>query len=387
MKQVIEDLKNTIIDLDLKTKIMAGGAILFIVVLIFANACKKKPKDPIIEKNNYVEIKSIMVKAAKEYFNNEENIDYLPLSNFEDEVDVDELVTEGYMKKLSEYVDEGVICEGSVLLRNVEEKYYYNPILDCGDDYYDLTLAEAVMADNEYVTTGHGLYEGEKNIYFKGEVKNNYVKIDGNLWRIVDINKETNEVKLIFDFINYEIPELNSRYKWDDRYNSETTYYDGKNDFDLSRIKDTLTELAKNKKIISKDGLGLLIKRNLCIGARSIDDLTYDNSSECKKLSADLFFFGTFTPSEYIRSSIDPACKSINTEACNNYNFLIPNSGSSWTITPNAANSHSVYAYIEELVSVKANLQQMIYPTVIVHPLALILDGIGTQEKPYVLSK
>lgn len=381
LEKVLEGFKSVFSEMDTKKKIMAGVGVLFVFIIIIASSCKKNDEKP--EKlDDYKNIKTIMTEAAKKYFKDEE---ILPEVNYEEDVDLDELVKEEYMKDISNYLSEGKSCDGTVLVRNVENKYYYTSILDCDEDYYDYTLAELIELDNEIVTSGVGLYNDGKVKYFRGEVKNNFVKISDYLWRIISVN-ENGDVQLILNEMDYENDAFNNLFVWDNRYNSETNEYNGKNDFNVSRIKDSLTTLAKNDSIIDPDDRGMLLKRNLCIGSRPINNLTTDNSIECAKKSDELYFFGAITTSDFLRASLDPECKTVTSPVCGNYNYLVSNRQSGWTLTPLAENSYKAYSYeLRGLSSNDADREYKIYPTIELHGLTVIDDGIGTADDPYII--
>ena len=89
--------------------------------------------------------------------------------------------------------------------------YDYVPELTCGAYYETKRLANKVLNDNDNgITTGSGLYmkvngkiitnDAELNMVnsenyeyiFRGDIVNNYVKIDNDVWRIVSIDNDNN---------------------------------------------------------------------------------------------------------------------------------------------------------------------------------------------------
>lgn len=379
--KVLDGFKSAFKEMDMKTKIIIGVVVLFLFIIIIAGACNKTTKKT-VKIDDYKTIKTMMIESGKKYFKDE---DLLPEVNFEEDVDVDTLIKEGYMEDITNYVSEGKSCDGLVLARNVENLFYYSAILDCGDDYYDLTLAEAIEFDNPIVTTGIGLYDNGKEKYFRGEAKTNYVKISNYLWRIIDVN-ETGDVKLVLNIIDTDNLALDKDYVWDNRYNNETKEYNGKNDFNISRIKDSLTSLATVDTIIDPLDRGKLLKRNLCIGSRIITDLLNDNSLECSKKSDNLYFFGMLTASEFLRASIDPDCINVLSPTCGNYNYLVSNRQRGWTITSLSNNTYQSFSYQSTGLKVnKAEDDIAIRPTIELHNLTVITDGIGTYKDPYTI--
>ena len=77
-------------------------------------------------------------------------------------------------------------------------KYYriYNPKVDAGNG--EVLLAKSITGNSEIVYEGDGLYSSSGNYIYKGDVKNNYIKYNNMLWRIVKINMD-NSIEIILD--------------------------------------------------------------------------------------------------------------------------------------------------------------------------------------------
>ena len=78
-------------------------------------------------------------------------------------------------------------------------KYYriYNPKVDSGDG--SVLLAKDIVGKSEFGTDEEdGLFSSSGNYIYKGDVKNNYLKFNDILWRIVRINAD-NSIDIILD--------------------------------------------------------------------------------------------------------------------------------------------------------------------------------------------
>jgi hypothetical protein len=78
-------------------------------------------------------------------------------------------------------------------------KYYkiYNPKVDSGDG--SVLLAKDIVGKSEFATDDEdGLFSSSGNYIYRGDVKNNYLKYNNMLWRIVRINSD-NSIDIILD--------------------------------------------------------------------------------------------------------------------------------------------------------------------------------------------
>lgn len=81
-------------------------------------------------------------------------------------------------------------------------KYYriYNPKIDSSSD---ILLGNYIPnVASEIVYDGDGLYISAGNYLYKGDVKNNYVKFNNMLWRIVKINTDKSVEIVLDDYVN-----------------------------------------------------------------------------------------------------------------------------------------------------------------------------------------
>ena len=89
-------------------------------------------------------------------------------------------------------------------------KYYriYNPKVDSGDG--SVLLAKDIVGKSEFATDEEdGLFSSSGNYFYKGDVKNNYLRLNNMLWRIVRINSD-NSIDIILDDYSTLLPWNNS---------------------------------------------------------------------------------------------------------------------------------------------------------------------------------
>lgn len=85
-------------------------------------------------------------------------------------------------------------------------KYYriYNPKIDSSDG--SVLLAKDIVGKSEFATDEEdGLFSSSGNYIYKGDIKNNYLKYNDMLWRIVRINSD-NSIDIILDDYSTLLP-------------------------------------------------------------------------------------------------------------------------------------------------------------------------------------
>lgn len=329
-------------------------------------------------KMSYSKIENEMRKAAVSYFKNKENS--LPQQNGASvSIDANTLATSKYMKPLSKLVKDGVNCTGKVVVTKNGEKYLYSPMLSCGDKYQTKTLVNVVTDANPIVTSGDGLYTIDNVRKFRGEYINNYVKLDGYLWRILDIDSEGYMRLLYVDKAKEEV------YVWDDRYNIEKDDYVGINNYDVSRIKQTMEKLESGEVYITDKTKSNLAYRPICLGKRSSENLKLNITEECETTISNQLF-GLPYAIDYIVSSIDPNCKTIDDQSCANYNYLMKSSLTSWTLNGQKEKGYRVFAVSRAGYTISnAASEKAVRPTIHLSNYTLFNGGTGTKEDPYTI--
>ena len=119
-------------------------------------------------------------------------------------------------------------------------KYYriYNPKVDSGDG--SVLLAKDIVGKSEFATDEEdGLFSSSGNYIYKGDVKNNYLRFNDMLWRIVRINSD-NSIDIILDDYVTLLPWNNSV----DEFKKSDIYEYLNNDFINKLDKDLLNKTS-----------------------------------------------------------------------------------------------------------------------------------------------
>jgi hypothetical protein len=360
------------------------GMIIFIVVILLILLIASLFSKP---DYTYSSLEAILKEAGIKYGNN--NKENLPTSESENvEIDSATLIAGKYMKAFSEYNEKYSSCTGTVIVAKVGNDYTYTPYLDCGDSYSTKELTKELTQDSNIVTSGAGLYNENGTYVYRGETVNNYVKLDGGLWRIIKVNADNTITIIKAD------PIKNTLVVWDDRYNTERNSQTGINDYSASRLKDSVNTWYKysdltntdTPAILSKADKDKLVKFNLCIGKRDINNTTKDNSVECATTIANTKM-GLLTVADYLNASLDTNCSSSLSPACQNYNYLMIKDTAWWLVTASSANTREVYRVdgTGVVVVTIASSMSRIRPVVILNSSVLYSGGKGTTTNPYII--
>ncbi len=328
----------------------------------------------------YDEVEDIMQKAAESYF--ADHPESLPQTDGSGvEIDSSNLVVDGRMKDLSEYLGEDTTCTGSVKVERFSSQYLYIPYLNCGDLYATTKLYEKVL-EQKVVSSGYGLYSTNNTYIYRGENVNNYVQLDKSLWRIVKVTSNHNIVLISEEGLGYSQP-------WDNRYNESKLYEAGFNHYNTSRVKEYLEKVYVNpsqddgEDILSNSDKAKMVPFSLCIGKRTNESDKKNNSEECSSVLKSQKM-GLLTLSDYLYASVDPNCKSASTKSCKNYNYLtIKNDW--WLVTGNKDDDYSVFC-----VSSSGNAEletaansAIVRPVIYLNSGVLYKTGDGSKEKPF----
>lgn len=359
--------------------IACGGFIILFIFMFIMGSCSKK---------NYTseEFVEYLLKEAKNYY--QIHKDALP------QVDTGKtsLSIAVLVEDTEKFLEDDNICNGSIDVINNNGYYMYIPNIQCSDNYSTTKLSDTLTLSDNIVSSGNGLYQVSDYYIYRGENVNNFVVFDNKLWRIVRIN---NDGSLRMIETNYSVTEKNGSMKlksskrasvvWDNRYNTEKSYTAGFNDFVHdglnSRIKDSLEEIYND---FDDNIKGYIVKQNLCIGKRSLNDTVNDGSIECSNILADQYV-GLLQLNEYINASLDPSCVSAESVTCANYNYISTFKSTFWTITGVKDNSYDVYKIGTRISDSTANSSSM--PRIVIHlsSEARINAGTGTEEDPYII--
>ncbi len=357
-------------------KIMVGVicalVLMFIVVLILRIARAGRGI------SSFEKLETAMEKAAIKYYKN--NKEELPENGEESVVEVSTLISEEYMKELEKYVGKETSCEGSVYAIKNNTYYSYIPYLDCQDKYTTKMLSDAIIADNDVVDEGSGLYTGDDSSYiFRGEFVNNYLIFAEKTWRIISVNGD-GTIKIL-------LTDPTKKYKngkWDDRYNIDKGNNAGINDFTVSRIREKLNAIYNDDSIFSEDNKSLITPQDLCIGARDKDSEDFSGNEECSEtLEGD--YLGLLQVNEFLRASIDEDCSSTLDPSCSNYNYLANLGRNFWTITPVSEDTYHNYRISKIPTIIKTSSTSNILLTINLSSKTRLKEGTGTKSDPYVV--
>ena len=339
---------------------------------------------------NYETVEDKIIKATNNYY--KEKPELLPVSDGRFTLSYNTLVEGEYIKPLNELLKDGDNCTAEIYVVKAGDNYSYIPKLNCGENYSTIELYKQILAKTEVVETGSGLYRGEDGTYyFRGKVNNNYVafgtKVEKKepidiLWQIISISN--NGIIRMRATIPAE-----EKTEYDNRFNVERNASVGYNDFELGIIHSYLNDLAASENFLTSTEKSKLVADNLCIEMRTEEDTTKDGSTECSRLSSDKMLFGTLTPYEYMKASLDEDCLTTTSKACSNYNFLSGgNVKTQWIITASPINNYQAYTFngkYFELTSTRS--YKDVYITVNLNELAFYKAGTGTKDDPYRVFK
>lgn len=346
---------------------------IIILVIFFITSCSG---------GNYTfeRLEEKMLKVAKIYYENHE--DELPSQDHDTKtLTLKKMISNGDIDELTELFDsEDIKCDGSITVTNNNGYYLYTPTLNCknGKESYSTTLLKDKIIENSLTETGIGLYESGEQYIFKGEVKDNYIKLGENLYRIIRIN-EDGTIRLFKD-------EGVKQIIWDDRYNEEYHSNTGINEYIYnninSRIKDSTENLYKE---FNNSEKAYVVTSDVCIGKRTEADMTKDGSTECSQKLADQQFTSIATY-EYLQATLETACNSTEDKVCKNYNWLSTYDYNIWTITADSEKSRYAFVLDKSLERHSCNSNGRINVVFNLDEKVPYTSGTGTLEDPYMIN-
>lgn len=351
---------------------------ILIVAIIILIACSGKGGNG-VKTTSYSKMEDNFKSAATRYLSKHREL--LPKEEGKTaKIQMDTIYTEKEMKKMTAIDDPSVRCNGyvnvSYRVNNKEEKQYrVVPHIKCGDKYETEDLYVHILKNEDLVQELDGLYKiGDEYIY-RGENPNNFVQIGEHLYRILSIDSE-GYIKLILA----SSAGLSS--PWDNRYNIDTSKYNGINDYSISRARANLNEFFESDEFFSETEKNMFVKHSYCVGKRSQKNLLINRTEECQETS-DEDYVSLPLLYDYFIVSTDSNCKDILDKSCNNYNYLT-SSSKIYTMTGLKETSYSVY-----IISEVADLSDASYSRKI-RIISYISNvsyssGKGTLEEPYII--
>jgi len=325
--------------------------------------------------SNYSSLENKLISAAKSYY--QANNSELPTTiGSSSEVSSVTLTEGNYMKSMEKIAPKGSTCSGKVIVKNVNNSYFYQAFVNCGDSYNTTVISDYIKSHTDTVSTGTGLYQNNGSYIYRGENPNNYIKFAGRLYRIVKINSDST-----LDIITIEKKD---RVVWDDRYNQERESDDGINTYSVSRIRDSLLAYVNSEAFTDTDR-SMLVPHTLCIG--KIDennDIVY--GSECNE-TLENQIIGLLPVSSFTYASIDTTCKKPLDGTCQNYNYLSDIDFNWWTLTADATSTHRIYAVSSnsEAYTTRASSASNLREVIRITDNAVYVSGNGSQTDPYIV--
>lgn len=347
-----------------------GGFAGFIFILFLISSCANR-------KYTFEKLENRMLKIAQEMYKDDES--ELPSQDKDTKtITLKKMISDGKIDDVSKlFKRDDLKCNGTVTITNNNGYYNYSPYLSCGSEYETKYLKDKIIEDS-LVESGVGLHELKNTYVMRGEVQNNYVKLNGVVYRIVRINDD-GSIRVI------EQTGLKQK-SWDDRYNPNTRNNTGINEFEYnslnSRIRDTLHDYYNDESKFPKSIKQYIATQTLCIGKRTENDITKDGSSECSKLIEDEVF-GLITPYEYLQASLDPNCSYTTDSNCKNYNWMNKMKQSTWTLTANAEDTKSAFFLNGNPYLSTCSSASGVLVVFNITDKAIYVSGDGTEAKPY----
>lgn len=361
--------------LEKKNLIIIGIFLISIVIILLGGALLY---NKFFYKKSYSEVENIMLESAKSYFTKYE--EKLPKSvNNSITVSVDTLVNSGVMNTIVNYTkNKDVTCDGEVTVTNINGDYRYASILDCGKTYQTQTLGDYIDSNVEIVTEGNGLYELNDELVYRGDTVDNYLKLNGHIYRIVKFSN--GHPVIIFT------DKLES-VQWDNRYNIDNDSNSGINDYKVSRIRtylETLYEATGDKAILSDTSRLLVTSYDLGIGKRSNNDTDKTGNLERATVLGNQYI-GLLPVSDFLNASLDKNCTSTASESCENYNYLNRYKYTWWTITANSKNTYKVYSINDIANPTSASSSAYVRPVFYLAKDVIYVSGDGSKTNPFIV--
>lgn len=228
--------------------------------------------------------------------------------------------------------------------------------------------ANRIIDSNEIKVIGNdtdGLYDIGDEYIFRGTSPNNYATFANKTWRIVSINKLTNEIKLIRNFSDNSYSN-NSKID----YNESTAYTET-----LAKFYDNLSDDIKQK-----------INGNATWNVGSIDNISsYDVLKSLESTETVYAKVGLLSITDYMIASSNYDCYS-NGSSCNTNNYIetLLDSKTAWTLNKNGESiwtiSNGNFNNINTLETPYG-----LHGEIILNTNVYITEGNGSNSLPYVI--
>jgi hypothetical protein len=359
------------------TKFLVFTLILLIVGIIVYPVYKTTKKEK--EKENFEFDINNIITTAKEYYSNNTNFasEYIVFTIKDGKIIEDGLDYQGSLPD-----------SGSILINKAGEvqivasnknwcakKRYTDNILSVEEYSKNCEVIKSVKLGNIVValsTNEDGLYQDGKQYYYRGENPNNYIELDGIMFRIISLDENKN-IKVISNESLYNLT-WSTGSSADNGYNIfgednlayYLNYYETSNEkFDnLRRTSSILEYNWNNEKIIYSD------------------NKLYSELKQNESINNIASVVGLPSALDYINASLDNNCilDTLRNNACGVENYL--------NISENyftmSKSSDSVWAISSDgkLYETSLNMQLGVRPVVVLSN-HIELSGKGTENSPY----
>ena len=344
------------------------GIIVFIFLIIFLIRFLNR-------KITYSALEDQLSVATQKYL--KDHPEYVPtLENPSFTLTADTLLNEKYIKKeIGKLVKD--TCSADISVHYNNESYQIKPMLHC-TKYETQLLFDQVLFDNEVVTDASGLYDMNENLVFRGLKTNNYIEFNKKLWRIVKMDPTNSTIYITLENLKDAPIDI-----WDNNYNTVEESRHGINNYDLSVVYQTLSNIYLNDFESVKSAL---VPMDMCIGKRSEAETMNDSSVECSNKMQEQQYIGLIPLYDYINASLDHQCRSASSKACANYNYLVNKAGKWWTLTGDGSRGTKVYGvnYTGAITSDFADSKKYLRYVVAIDGTLIYSKGNGTDRKSVV---
>lgn len=359
------------------TKFLVFTLILLIVGIIVYPVYKTTKKEK--EKENFESDINNIITTAKEYYSNNTNFasEYIIFTIKDGKIIEDGFDYQGSLPD-----------SGSILINKAGEvqivasnknwcatKRYSDDILSVEEYSNNCEVIQSVKLGNIVValsTNEDGLYQEGKQYYYRGANPNNYIELDGIMFRIISLDENKN-IKVISNESLYDLT-WSKESLVDNSYNIfgednlayYLNYYETSNKkFDnLRRTSNILEYNWNNEKIIYSDNkLYSELKQN-----ESINNITA--------------VVGLPSALNYINASLDDNCilDTLRNNACGVDNYL--NISESYFTMSKSSDSIWAVSSDGKLYETSLNMQLGVRPVVVLSS-HIELSGKGTEASPY----
>ena len=332
-------------------ELIAVVAILGLIALIVYPAVGSVIRNS--RESSYKNQVAVIEKAATTW--SVDNATALPDDGTVYHLKVSTLLKEGYISndEIKDPRDTSKNLNGTVEIKydSSIKQFTYNYIDEDTEDEIAMdTLSNTIINNSKkkaLLVANNGVY--------KGSNPDNYLKLDGKIWRIIS-NNDNGSIKIISN-------SQTAKISWD---------INGNTNFDNSTIKTYLNNTFYN----SLNRIDEFQLSDFCI--------SYENNHcvETEKISV-----GLLTTEDYLNASNNLNCKTGHEADCIQGNYLSDfsvNNGPEYTLN---SNSDNIYVINNGVIDMKNSTENLnVRPVVTIHKTAKIIGGSGSKTNPYIIS-